>query len=82
MKSCKNIKNHINRLEGQLRALSHTLESESSCEALVHLTLSASKSFDSLKAKIFEAYLNENILKRKSPRLSAEVATLTRLIKS
>ncbi len=80
MNKCINVVAHINRLEGQLRALSTKLEAGSSCDDLVHLTLSASKSFDSLKAKIIEGYLKQNLIKN-SKKVDYELQSLLKLIK-
>ena len=82
MESCQNLKVHINRLKGQLDALSRRLESETSCDDLVHLTLSAAKSFDSLKAKLVEGYLKQKMLKKGTEASDKELKTLLKLLKS
>lgn len=66
---CKEVVNHISRLEGQLRRLKNDIESNQSCEKIVQLSLSSAKSFDSLRAKIITAYIEQNVL----PDASASV---------
>ena len=82
MKSCQNITSHIRRLEGQLGALSRRIESDADCAELVHLFMSTSKSFDSLKAKIIESYLRENVVEKSSTKLDKDIDSLMKLIKS
>ena len=62
MNDCKKIIDHISRLEGQLRSLRNQLEKEKSCEKLVPLALSATKSFDSLRAKMLENFVQNQLL--------------------
>jgi DNA-binding FrmR family transcriptional regulator len=80
--SCKELLTHISRLEGQLRALKTVIEGEGECEKVVHLGLSASKSFDALRTKVVEAYLREHILEGKtlSTKREKEFAQIKKLM--
>jgi DNA-binding FrmR family transcriptional regulator len=82
--NCKAILSHISRLEGQLRRLKVDIDENTSCENIVQLSLSAAKSFDSLRAKIIEAYIQENFLHGKAITLKEhkELESLYTLIKA
>jgi DNA-binding FrmR family transcriptional regulator len=56
---CKAAIDHISRLQGQLETLKRKIESESPCEEIVPLALSAAKSFDGLRAKIVRGFVFE-----------------------
>ena len=59
---CKKLVTHISRLEGQLRSLKEKIENDQSCENIVPLALSATKSFDSLRAKMLEHFVKNQLL--------------------
>lgn len=81
---CKAILSHISRLEGQLRRLKIDIEEDSSCQNIVQLSLSAAKSFDSLRAKIIEAYIQKHFVEgtKASATTLAELDALYTLIKA
>lgn len=83
-KNCTDILNHISRLEGQLRRLKADIEHEKSCETVVQLSLSAAKSFDSLRAKIIAAYIQEHFIEGNNVSSTAmqELESLYTLIKA
>lgn len=60
---CKTLVTHISRLEGQLRSLKEKIEHDQCCENIVPLALSATKSFDSLRAKMLEHFVKNQLLK-------------------
>lgn len=60
---CKKVIAHVSRLQGQLETLKNYLDSGKSCDEVVHIMLSATKSFDSLKAKVVESYLHVELCK-------------------
>jgi DNA-binding FrmR family transcriptional regulator len=64
---CQPLISHISRLQGQLEKLKSELESNASCDKITHLALSASKSFDSLRASILEQFVQDHLLSGKSP---------------
>ena len=82
MKDCKEIADHISRLEGQLKSLKNKVTDASSCEDVVHITLSTSKSFDSLKAKLVEGILRQKFLKKQTASSNKELESLLKIIKS
>lgn len=59
---CKALTDHINRLQGQLNKLKEEIVAEAGCEKIAHLGLSAAKSFDSLRAKIVEGYIQSELI--------------------
>lgn len=59
---CKSLVNHIHRLSGQLNTLAGYIENERNCDDVMQLAMSATKSFDSLKSKVIEAYVNKEII--------------------
>lgn len=69
MNSCDPIVSHISRLEGQLRTLKTQLEAEQNCEKIVPLALSTLKSFDSLRAKMVEHFVLNQLLEGNEPSL-------------
>jgi len=83
MKDCRDLVPHLNRIIGQIEALKHTLEEEHDCIKAVQLTLSATNSFKSFKAKLVEAYIMKEILGEggKISR-SADFEQIMKLLKS
>lgn len=85
MKSdCTQLLHHINRLQGQLTRLQGDIQGDASCSDVVRLALSASKSFDALRAKIVEGYIERTLLPSAAatPQLLEELTTLYSLIKA
>lgn len=72
MKPCANLLPHLNRIEGQIRALKTKMEAEHDCSEIVQLALSATNSFKSFKSKLFEEFVKHELLKGKS--ITAEQA--------
>lgn len=62
MKKCQSLLSHISRLEGQLRTLRQKIETEESCENIVPLALSTLKSFDSLRSKMVENFVENQLM--------------------
>lgn len=56
---CKALTAHISRIQGQLETLKSYIDDGKTCQDVAQLSVSAIKSFDSLKAKILEAYIAE-----------------------
>lgn len=83
-KDCKKLLDHISRLQGQLTRLQKDIESGDSCENVIRLALSSSKSFDTLRAKIVEGYIESLLLesKRPSPKTLQQLTTVYSLIKA
>jgi DNA-binding FrmR family transcriptional regulator len=77
---CRAAVNHISRLQGQLESLKRKIESESSCEEIVPLALSAAKSFDGLRAKIVQGFVSEMCFSDKD-MTAAEKAQFDQLLK-
>lgn len=83
-KDCKKLLDHISRLQGQLTRLQKDIEAGDSCENVIRLALSSSKSFDTLRAKIVESYIESLLLesKRPSPKTLQQLTTVYSLIKA
>ena len=81
--TCAPLIAHINRLEGQLRTLKNNIEANAECSTIVQLALSASKSFDSLRAKLVEEYVKEHFIKNVTLSKSDwdDFSTMLKLIK-
>lgn len=60
--NCKAIANHISRIQGQLETLKKYILEEKPCDQVVQLAVSAIKSSNSLKAKILEGYIIQELL--------------------
>lgn len=60
MKNCKPILDHLNRLEGQIRAIKKYIEQEKDCQKTLDLYSSFLNSAKSLNSKILIAYLKQN----------------------
>lgn len=84
MSDCKKLLNHISRLEGQLRRLRAEIETESGCEHVIPLALSAAKSFDSLRASMVEQFVRDQFAAKKtaSPKLQRDFELMLRLIRA
>ncbi len=82
--NCKPVIDHLKRLQGQLNTFQKYLEEGRDCHDVLHLAISATKSFDSLKAKVVEGFIKEEVLEKKE--LGAEnaelLAALMKLVKS
>lgn len=83
-KDCTHLINHISRLQGQINRLQQDIDNGASCESVVQLALSASKSFDALRSKIIENYIEHSLLKTKRPssKTLKELQSLYTLIKA
>lgn len=58
----KDLTAHINRIIGQLETLKKYIQDKKKdCHDVTNLTISASRSFDTLRSKILENYLKECI---------------------
>lgn len=81
---CQQVLHHISRLEGQLSRLKNDIEQNECCESVARLSLSVAKSFDSLRAKIIEAYIQNDLLKNKpiSPQTLKDLDSLYNLAKA
>lgn len=62
-KHCKQISSHINRLEGQLKAIKKFIEHKQDCEKTLNLFSSFIESAKSLKSKILIANLQSQKVK-------------------
>ena len=71
MKHCKNIKktcdcennlNHLNRIEGQIRALKKYIEEGKKRKDVAMLSASITKSFDTLRARTLKNFVLNDIL--------------------
>ncbi|MBD3270200.1 metal-sensing transcriptional repressor [Candidatus Peregrinibacteria bacterium] len=62
---CKALVDHISRIQGQLDTLKKYINNNQSCEDITLLTSSVTKSFDSVRKKIVEGYIIEEILSKK-----------------
>ncbi len=63
MKNCTKLIPHLNRIEGQIKALKKALEEGKGCKDIVQLALSANNSFNSLKTKLLEEFVKMELLK-------------------
>jgi DNA-binding FrmR family transcriptional regulator len=61
--NCKPILDHLNRLEGQLRAIKKYIEQQEDCTKTLNLYSSFLNSAKSLNSKILIAYLQQNKIK-------------------
>ncbi len=57
--NCKQAINHISRLQGQLEALKKKIDAEAECEETVQLALSSARSFDGLRGKIIQGFIQD-----------------------
>ncbi len=80
---CKALHNHISRIQGQLEALKKQIDNCESCDKVTLLAISIIKSLDSLRAKMVEGYVVEEIMdgKMPSPQRRAKLERLIKLIK-
>ncbi len=76
---CKKVVAHINKLQGQLNAFKKYFEEGRKCGETMHLAVSTVKSFDSLKAKIVQGFVTQELLKGK-PLSPADKEILEKLI--
>ena len=81
---CKSVLDHISRLEGQLARLKRDIEKNECAETVTRLALSATRSFDTLRAKIVEGYIETRLLKNKStsPKILKDLDSLYKLIRA
>jgi len=80
---CQPLVTHISRIQGQLETLKKYIHEQESCQEIAQMALSATKSFDSLKAKIIEGYIHEQLLPKSkiSKKKDADIKKLMSLIK-
>lgn len=58
-KNCKQALNHISRLQGQLETLKKKIEAGAECADVVQLALSSARSFDGLRGKIVQGFIQD-----------------------
>lgn len=79
---CREVVNHLSRIEGQLRSLKVLVEEEGDCVRVLQLAAATVKSFDSLKAKLVSSML-EQVLEGKIVDADLErIREVTKLLKS
>ncbi len=61
---CAPLVNHLSRIQGQLTALKGYITDKKDCQKVAALTLSAEKSFESLKMKLIESFIKSEFLKK------------------
>lgn len=82
-KRCKAAIDHISRIQGQFETLKSYLVAEKPCDQVVQLAASVLKSCNSLKAKLAEGYLVEELLDSKelTKKQANHLEYLVKLIK-
>lgn len=58
--NCKQAIDHISRLQGQLEALKDKIEAGADCASVVQLALSSARSFDGLRGKIVQGFIQDS----------------------
>lgn len=83
-KNCKQAINHISRLQGQLEALKKKIESGAECPEIVQLALSSVRSFDGLRGKIVQGFIQDRWFAEKDMTVTQlqDFEQLLKLIKS
>ena len=81
---CKQLINHINRIEGQLKSIKKELEyTEPDCIKASQTLYSLSRSFAGLRQQFIETFLQKYMTPKKTKRAETEaLAELLKLIKS
>lgn len=81
---CKQLINHINRIEGQLKSIKKELEqTEPDCIRASQTLYSLSRSFAGLRQQFIETFLQKYMTPKKTKQAESEaLAELLKLIKS
>ncbi len=81
---CKQLTNHINRIEGQLNSIKKELEqTEPDCIKASQTLYSLSRSFAGLRQQFIETFLQKYMTPKKTKQAESEALTeLLKLIKS
>lgn len=81
---CKQLINHINRIEGQLKSIKKELEqTEPDCIKASQTLYSLSRSFAGLRQQFIETFLQKYMTPKKTKHAESEaLAELLKLIKS
>lgn len=82
--NCRQAINHISRLQGQLEALKKKIESGAECAEVVQLALSSARSFDGLRGKIIQGFVQDRWFTEKEMTATQlqDFEQLLKLIKS
>ncbi len=73
---CKEILDHLNRIEGQLKAIKKYVQEKQDCETTLNLYSSFLQSAKSVKAKILAAHLKKEGIKLNQDQLKIILKTI------